>query len=153
MSIKITKEIQHFWNNFCESNAKYHYLIDSKFEAWSFGDKPEYASELAQLVIEGKKTATCSLLKDYKGNEDQMPKVGTYSLLCDGGNKPVAIIYQTKVFIQKFSEINEEFAYHEGEGDRTLKYWREEHIRFFSQYTDFNEELDIVCERFKVVYK
>jgi uncharacterized protein YhfF len=54
--------------------------------------------------------------------------------------------------------VDEEFAYSEGEGDRSLEYWRKAHIRYFKRVLskikkEFSEEMPIVCERFKVVYK
>ncbi|MGO2513920.1 ASCH domain-containing protein [Marinomonas polaris] len=56
------------------------------------------------------------------------------------------------------TEISAEFAAAEGEGDKTLAWWREAHWAFFSTEC---EELDIeptedmllVLERFKVVYQ
>ena len=33
-----------------------------------------------------------------------------------------------------FDEVDEEHAYLEGEGDRSLEYWREVHERFFTEH-------------------
>ncbi|SPY94288.1 Uncharacterised protein [Proteus mirabilis] len=43
-------------------------LIKKKYPTaicWSFGDNPQLADELAQLVVERKKTATCSSLSGF----------------------------------------------------------------------------------------
>lgn len=45
----------------------------------------------------------------------------------------------------------------EGEGDKSLKWWREAHWKFFSRECEElsiepNEEMLLVLERFKVVY-
>ena len=103
MSIVITNEIKTFWNNFIQENPQLKYLEDSKIDAWSFGNTPEMADELVKLVMEGKKTATCSLLRAYQGYEDEIPRVGVYSLICDGREKPMCIVFYTDTFICKFN--------------------------------------------------
>ncbi len=57
-----------------------------------------------------------------------------------------------------FSEVDAEFAAAEGEGDRSLDYWREGHWYYFTiELEAFGRqpELDmpLVCERFEVVYR
>jgi uncharacterized protein YhfF len=153
MSIKISPEIQEFWNEFCQSSNKYHKLQKFKFEAWSFGNTKEMADDLGALVIEGKKTATCSLANAYAGEEDEIPRVGVYSVLCNGDEKPICIIYLTHTWVCKYSDVDERHAYEEGEGDRSLDYWKEAHYEFFSQYKGFSESDELICERFEVVFK
>ncbi len=153
MSLKKSKEIQLFWDKFVELRKDLKHLQNYDFEAWSFGSTKELADELGALVLEGKKTATCSLLKAYEGCENEIPRVGVYSVLCDGDEKPIAIVFLTDTWICRYNEVDERQAYEEGEGDRSLTYWRKVHYEFFSQYKDFHEDDELVCERFKVVHK
>lgn len=153
MSIKVTEEIKQYWLSFISQNEKLEHLRDYKFEAWSFGNTKEMADELGQLVLEGKKTATCSLLRAYQGYENEIPRVGVYSVLCNGNEKPICIVFLTDTWICKYSEVTEQHAYEEGEGDRSLDYWKKAHQEFFSQYPGFYEEDELICERFKVVFK
>ena len=55
-----------------------------------------------------------------------------------------------------FDEVPEQFAYDEGEGDRSLAYWREAHRNYFSRqrFKDraFDEQMPLVCEQFRVVH-
>ena len=153
MSIKITEEIKSFWDSFIAANEGLGYLRDTQIDAWSFGNTPEMANDLVGLVLEGKKTATCSLLRAYQGYEDEIPRVGVYSLICDGNEKPKCVVFYTDTFICRFNEVTEKHAFEEGEGDRSLKYWREAHHKFFSSYGDFKEDERLLCERFEVVYK
>lgn len=152
MSIKITPEIQSYWNTFIQEKELFH-LEKYQFEAWSFGNTKEMADELGQLVIEGKKTATCSLLRAYEGYENEIPQVGVYSVLCDGNEKPLCIVMNTHTWICKYNEVDERQAYEEGEGDRTLEYWRKAHQEFFSNYEGFHEEDLLICERFYIAFK
>lgn len=154
MTIKISEKIQQFWNSFTSSDANYTHLKDYKFHAWSFGYTSDLANKLGALVLSGKKTATCSLLRSYRGYEDEIPRAGVFSVLCDGSENPLCIILITHTWIEKFSDVDDRQAFEEGEGDRTLAYWRKVHIDFFTEYyKDFSEDEDLLCERFKIVYK
>ncbi len=108
---------------------------------------------MANLVLEGKKAATYSLLRTYQGYEDEIPQVGVYSLIYDESNKPKCIVFYTDTFICKFNEVAETHAYEEGEGDRSLGHWRKVHREFFSEFGSFEEDEKLLCERFEVVYK
>jgi uncharacterized protein YhfF len=49
------------------------------------------------------------------------------------------------------------FAYEEGEGDRSLAWWRDAHWRYFSRVCERiqrrpEEDMPLVCERFRVVF-
>ncbi|HAS6172704.1 TPA: ASCH domain-containing protein, partial [Vibrio vulnificus] len=55
-------------------------------------------------------------------------------------------------------EVTPEFAALEGEGDKTLAWWREAHWNFFSKECveleiSPSEDMLLVLEQFKVVYK
>ena len=39
--------------------------------AWKFGDSPELADELVQLVLSGSKTATCSSIASFHMNMNE----------------------------------------------------------------------------------
>ncbi|TFH31677.1 MAG: ASCH domain-containing protein, partial [Anaerolineales bacterium] len=54
-------------------------------------------------------------------------------------------------------EVDEEQAYLEGEGDRSLAYWRDVHWNFFSRECaqigrEPSEHMPVLCERFKLVF-
>ena len=151
MTIRITEDIQNFWNKFTEIN-NYSHLKDFKFEAWSFGNTKEMADDLGSLVHQGIKTATCSLLRAYTGEEQEIPRVGIYSVLVDGSEKPLAIIFLEETFIKVFDEVEPSFSYLEGEGDRSHEHWRRVHLEFFGEYEGFTEKDLLVCEKFKVVF-
>ena len=51
------------------------------------------------------------------------------------------------------SEVDEQFAWDEGEGDRTLKWWTEAHVRFFARLgIDVGKATEMVLERFELVW-
>ncbi|WP_223701732.1 ASCH domain-containing protein [Sutcliffiella deserti] len=133
-------------------NAPRHY------EAWAFGDSKDMANELANLVLEGTKTATASNYTLYELENEALPLVGLHNIILDGDGKAVAIAETTSVEVVPFDEVTAEHAYLEGEGDRTLGYWRDVHETFFKKELkninqEFNYKIPVVCERFKLIYK
>src|SRR4051794_7744674 len=93
-----------------------------KYDAWPFGDTPELADELAELVIHGPKRATAGLLAASEADGDAVPVEGGYSVVTDGAGKPVCVIRTSKVVVQRLGNIDAAFAWDEGEGDRSLAY-------------------------------
>lgn len=123
-----------------------------------FGDSPEMADELLAPVLAGIKTATCSAVWEWEHDGEAIPYVGMLSVILDGKNEPACIIETTEVTIKKYNEVDPQFASDEGEGDRSLTYWRKAHEGFFTRTLprigkEFSEDMPLVCERFKVVYK
>ncbi|WP_028660781.1 ASCH domain-containing protein [Nocardioides insulae] len=125
--------------------------------AWAFGGTPEQADGLLDLVLEGTKTGTASALWDYEVTGEPVPEEGALSIVLDGRGHPRALLVSHDVRVVPFDEVDEEHAYAEGEGDRSLAQWREVHERFFTTYADhdrgFSPDMPVVVERFKVVYK
>lgn len=127
---------------------------DDTYLAWQYGCAQD---KLAQLTLQGTKTATASSYPVYKAENEPVPAVGDYSIILDSQNQAVCIIQTTQIDIVPFYQVDEEQAYLEGGGDRTLTYWREVHRTFFesemqSIHQEFTEDMLVVCERFKIVY-
>ncbi len=127
--------------------------IDGEYDAWAFGDD---ADCLAELVKTGIKTATSSLLLFYELEDEPLPQPGEYNIILDSNDEAVCIIRTTNVYTVPFDQVSEEHACREGEGDRTLKYWRSVHRKFFLEELKeigktFDEGLEVVCEEFEVV--
>lgn len=138
-----------FWQKFRSTRPDLAHLQSEVPDAWSFGGD---ADLLLSLVLEGKKTATASLLSVYLDKSIPMPMPDSYSIIQNSKGEPKCVIHLIETRIVKFNEIDEEHAYLEGEGDRSLSYWRKVHLDFFSAYDGFTESSEILCERFKVVF-
>ena len=125
------------------------------YEAWAFGDAPD---ELAKLVEQGIKTATCSAYDLYQIENEPLPLAGSYSIILNSNDEAVCIIKTVKVYVTEFVRVSEEHAFQEGEGDRSLEYWRKVHEEFLTEELasvnmEFNEKTKVVCEEFEVVYR
>ena len=138
------------WDLFRKRN-----MIETReYEEWAFGDQPD---ELARLVIEGKKRATASVYELYEYDGEKLPQVGGYSVIMDSKDQAVCVIVDTDVKIVPFSEVDEEQARLEGEGDLSLEYWRKVHRECFKEWMEeagrtFRENTKVVLETFKVVF-
>lgn len=125
------------------------------YEAWCFGsDNPDL---LAQLTCNGTKTATAPAYPFYLYEDCSLPQPGNYSVILATGGEALCIIKTTQVNVVPFCEVSEEQAYKEGEGDRSLAYWREVHRAVFTEELKeigeiFSEEMLVVCEEFEVAF-
>lgn len=145
---KMTAE--ELWRNYSRRNN----LKGIGYEAWAFGDDPD---KLADLVLQEMKTATSSLYALYELEQEPLPEAEEYSVILDSHGEAKCIIRNTKVDIIPYNQISEEHAYKEGEGDRSLAYWKQVHERFFTEECkkagiSFAVSMDVVCEEFEVVY-
>jgi len=142
-------KLQQFWNNFCvESHKKGTEYKD----AFQFGASADW---LADLVVEGKKTATTSSLVLYELEKEAIPQVDEYYIVLNGQDEPVAVIQIKSVETIPMNEVTEDYALSEGEGD--YQFWWEAHEKFFTELLkeydiDFSSEMLVVCERFEKVY-
>lgn len=118
---------------------------------FSFGDSPQMADELLALVVAGTKTATCGAVRDFGPGKSALPEVGRRDVVLDGRGEPAAVIETIEVVRRRFNEIDEQFAFDEGEGFRTLDHWRSGHRDYFERNGGWAEDLELVCERFRLI--
>ena len=143
-------DAQTLWNEYRQINP----AIGDEIDAWAFGAE---ADLLAQLVLGGVKTATASAYDLYEADNEPLPQAGSYDVILDSHDEAVCIIEITKVSIVPFKEVSANHAFKEGEGDRTLTWWRSVHWQLFTQwFADcglvFTEDSPIVLEEFRLVY-
>jgi uncharacterized protein YhfF len=78
-------------------------------------------------------------------------------MVLSGNGEPLCIIEVVEVRLRGFNDVEADFAWEEGEGDRSLEHWREVHRSFFTRSLariglGFDEGMMLVCERFRLVY-
>ena len=129
-----------------------------EYQAWSFCFGGEVGDRLADLVVRGIKTATASAHQIFSLENCAVPKKGDLSIVLRSDGEAACIIETADVKVVKFLDVTPEHAFAEGEGDRTLEYWRRVHREFFSEElaghgVQFDEGMLVVCEAFRVVMK
>lgn len=150
-----SEPIANFWEQFCTSNP--HVSADEPYQSWYFGNTPEMAAELAELVKSGKKFATASLAAVNDIKPDEAPIENGYSVVTDFFGEPLCVIQTVEIRHLPFNEVDAQFASDEGEGDQSLEYWRTVHLAYFTREAaelgiDFDERSLICCERFRLLY-
>ena len=102
--------------------------IGDEIDAWAFGEEAE-----------------------------SLPQEGTFDIILDSQNQAVCIIEITKVSVQPFNQVSAQHAFKEGEGDKSLAYWRQVHEDCFAEWLKeagltFTPESKVVLEEFRKVY-
>jgi uncharacterized protein YhfF len=113
--------------------------------ATSFGSKPETEERLAALILAGRKRATV-----WNGLSPNETRPGMLWRVTAKG-RDVATIETLTVEHRRFCDIDAEFAYEEGEGDRSLAFWRIVHEEYFREEGSFAPDMLLWCERFRLV--
>jgi uncharacterized protein YhfF len=140
--------VEEFWRRYLDAGGK-----DGAYTAWGFGDTPGMATRLGLLVRDGPKRATASLVSDYPPGGEPMPAAGDLSVIIDGDGQPLCVIETTSVDIRPFSQVDEAFAWDEGEGDRTLRDWKDGHREFFAGLgIALTDDTEMVLERFTLLW-
>lgn len=119
-----------------------------------FGVEPDL---LADLVFKGEKTATASAYDLYALEGEFLPQEGTFDIILDSQNQAVCIVEITRVSVQPFNQVSAQHAFNEGEGDKSLAYWRQVHEDCFAEWMreaglTFTHESKVVLEEFRKVY-
>jgi uncharacterized protein YhfF len=154
--MKENAALEQCWNDYARSHPS---LQGQRYyEAFRFGNTEQMANELAALVLSGVKTATSSLLWTIEQEKKPLMHAGDYSIVTDWKHHPVCIIQTTEVNIVPFRDIDAQFAYDYGEGERTLIWLKQQLWDYYVQECSLigrpaTEEMPLVCERFRVVYK
>ena len=150
--------IEAYWQAFLSTLPGESPYRTKPYVAEGWGDGPAMADELGALIVQGTKTATCSALWEWEAEGNPIPQTGLITIALDGRGEPLCIVETVEVTIRKYNEVDADFARAEGECDLSLDNWREAHRNFFSRVLpkigrDFSEEMPLVCERFRVIYK
>ena len=119
-------------------------------ETFTFGDSRALCDEILALVRAGRKTATCGALRDFGAGADAMPEVGRRDIALDWDGRPAVVIETREVTVRRFSDVDEAFARDEGE-TADLAGWQEAHRRYFERNGGWSPDMELVCERFRMV--
>ncbi|WP_404451034.1 ASCH domain-containing protein [Virgibacillus necropolis] len=153
----VKKSVETMWENYLHSLPASE-RENKEYTSWAFGSDATLAEELAGLVKDGEKTATCSLHMLYEVDNDPLPFKGELNIITDWDGEAEALTETIDVQVLPFNQVSAEFAAKEGEGDKSYNYWRRVHVEFFSNELkeiekEFDENMLVVCEEFKVIYK
>ncbi|WMJ82236.1 ASCH domain-containing protein [Clostridium sp. MB40-C1] len=155
---KIDISVKKMWEDYLTSIGESIIKTNKKYTSWHFCSDEKSANELARLVKEGVKRGTTSLYYLYEVENEKIPMADEYSVITNWSGIAECIIRTKKVRVLPFKDINEELAEIEGEGDKSLEYWKKAHIDVFIEELkelgmEFTSDMMVVFEEFEVVYK
>ena len=119
-------------------------------QTFTFGDNAELCEALLALVRAGKKTATCGAAAVFDTGQEALPMPGRRDIALDWQGRPALVIETVSVDRRKFNEVTADFALAEGENE-TLEGWRADHAAYFRRNGGFDPEMELLCERFRMV--
>lgn len=154
----MSDSIERLWDSYLASGCPgVADAADAGYTAWQFGYGVEQGNRLLAYVLDGPKRATAGALWTYEAHGEPVPKPGDHSVVLDGDGVARCIIRTTAVDVVPFGQVDEAFAYDEGEGDRSLASWRTAHWDYFQRELaalgrEAGPDMPVVCERFEIVY-
>ncbi|TQD33994.1 ASCH domain-containing protein [Haloflavibacter putidus] len=147
--------VESLWKDFLKINPNNR--IKETPISFYFCDNKKDADECAELVVKGIKQATATSLWWFEKNKEPLPKVNDQYIVTDWDGNAKAIIETIKIEHVPYNKITAEFAETEGEGDKSLSYWKSVHKAYYKREMEaygekFNENMIIICEYFKTLY-
>ncbi|MDE3742354.1 ASCH domain-containing protein [Maribacter polysaccharolyticus] len=122
-----------------------------------FCDNEKDANECVKLIKNGIKMATSHSLLGLQSRKEPLPKIGDFTVVTDWDGKAQCIIRTTAVQLKPFFSIEEEYAQLEGEGDKSLAYWKKVHWEYYTRELAPlgkvpHNSMIVVCETFEKVF-
>jgi uncharacterized protein YhfF len=144
-------EIQAFWLEYQRACG----VQVEGFSATAYGSSRAVADELAALIRRGEKRAHATLERDF--DDDDLPRPGEHIVVLDGRGTPQAIVRVRHVERRYFNDIDDEFAFECGEGDRTLAWWLVAYRQEFAERAEregfqVGERAVLILEFFDLVW-
>jgi len=146
---------RNMWGDFLDAHLEYAFVEAPK--VIHFCDNEKDANECAYLVKSDIKKATSHSLLGIQYREESLPKIGDFLVITDWSKKAVCIIKTTAVKLVPFFNITKAYAELEGEGDKSLEYWKKTHWDYYTKELESfgrvpRESMIIVCQEFEKVY-
>ena len=122
-----------------------------------FYDNEKDANESVDLVIKDVKKAASHSLLGLQSRKEALPKIGDFLVITNWEGKAKCIVKTTAVKLKPYFSIDEPYVRKEGEGDKSLSYWKKKHWEYYSrELAEFNrlprESMIVVCQEFEKVY-
>jgi RimJ/RimL family protein N-acetyltransferase len=98
-----------------------------------FGTPGKSRENLVNFIINGNKRATAGLAADYEKEGEEVEFVGECLSMVDNDGKHVATLQVTRVDTTRFTDVPDEFALAEAEGDLNAADFRASHMQYWTK--------------------
>ncbi|MFS4455147.1 ASCH domain-containing protein [Maribacter sp. 2304DJ31-5] len=146
---------RNMWGDYLDAHLE-HAFVDAP-KVVHFCDNKEDADTCAKLVKKGIKKATSHSLLGLQHHNEPLPKMGDFKVVTNWDGKAQCIVRITSVKLRPFFSIDADYAKLEGEGDKSLDYWKKVHWEYYTRELEAfervpKESMIIVCEEFEKVF-
>ena len=146
---------RNMWGNYL--NAHLEHAFEHAPSTIFFGDNELDANTLAELTKQGVKKATSHSLLGLQNRNEKLPKIGDFIVVTNWGGEAQCIVRTTAVKLKPYFSIDSAYAQIEGEGDKSLEYWKKTHWEYYTRELqkfgrEPRESMIIVCQEFEKVY-
>lgn len=146
---------RNMWGDFLDAHLEYAFVEAPK--TVYFCDNEKDANESVKLVIKGIKKATSLSLLGLQNRKERLPKIGDFMVITNWAGKAQCIVKTTKVVLRPYFSIDEAYANTEGEGDKSLAYWKKAHWEYYTRELEPfgrvpRDSMIIVCQEFERVF-
>lgn len=147
---------RNMWGDFLDAHLEFAF-VDAP-NVIHFCDNETDANKCAELVKKGTKRATSDSLLGLQYRKETLPKIGDFIVVTDWEGKAQCIVRLTKVSFKPYFSINQEYAKLEGEGDKSLEYWKRVHWDYYTRELEPfgrvpRDSMIIVCQEFEKVFE
>lgn len=143
------------WGDYLDKHLEDAFVDDPRVE--HFCDNEQDANECAKLVVKGVKRATTHSLLGLQMRKERLPKKGDFRIVTDWNGDAKCIVRTTSVQLKPLFSVSADYALVEGEGDKSLEYWKKTHWDYYTrELEEFNrtpkKSMIVVCETFEKVF-
>ncbi|ASV30018.1 ASCH domain-containing protein [Maribacter cobaltidurans] len=126
-------------------------------EVIHFCDNETDANNCAELVKNGIKKATTDSLLGLQYRNEPLPKIGDFKVVTNWKGEAQCIIQLTSVKLKPYFSIDASYAQLEGEGDKSLEYWKKTHWDYYTRELEPfgrvpRESMILVCQEFERIF-
>lgn len=123
-----------------------------------FYDSEKDADECVELVKKSIKKTTSSSLLGLQYRKEKLPKIGDFMVITNWAGKAQCIVRTTSVRLKPYFSIDSAYAKLEGEGDKSLNYWKKAHWDYYTRELEPfgrvpRESMIVVCQEFEKVFE
>ncbi len=146
---------RNMWGDYLDKHLEH--AFHEAPEVIHFCDNEEDANTCANLTKQGIKKATSDSLLGLQYRNEPLPKIGDFKVVTNWEGTAQCIIQLKSVVLKPFFSIDEAYAKLEGEGDKSLDYWKKTHWDFYTRELEPfkrvpRESMIVVCQEFEKVF-
>ncbi len=147
---------RNLWGDFLDAHLEF--ASEDAPKVIHFYDNETDADRCAELICKETKRATTHSLKGLQLRNEKLPKIGDFYVVTDWGGNAKCVIRTTGVKLLPYFSVKEEHARLEGEGDKSLEYWKKTHWDYYTRELAGlgaapKESMIVVFEEFEMLYK